>query len=175
MFLVPAVKIQFPVRISKHSLQKTMQKTQPTSRPSRQLGHGRSHLFHATGRVRPTRPRPHARHAPRGEAFVPDGPRCSAECANVLCGKYSSTCRKVQSGTPQKRFPPCAAESPETGTAFHIPQGNRPATGTSTAAFHGLCRRNRATSRAGTGTRARFFAPSPTLNVPRLPFSKKYS
>ena len=128
MFLVPAIKIQFPVRISKHSLQKTMQKTQPTSRPSRQPGHGRSHLFHATGRVRPTRPRPHARHAPRGEAFVPDGPRCSAECANVLCGKYSSTCRKVQSGTPQNRFPPCATESPETGTAFHIPQGNRPAT-----------------------------------------------
>ena len=48
----------------------------------------------------------------------PDAARCCAETAGVLCGKYSSTPRKVQSGAPHDTAPPSAAGRPETERAL---------------------------------------------------------
>ena len=49
---------------------------------------------------------------------LPDGMRRLAETVSVLCGKYSSTLRKVQFKTPQGGGLPAAAERPETGKCF---------------------------------------------------------
>ena len=39
--------------------------------------------------------------------LLPDATPRPAECASVLCGKYSSTLRKVRYGIPQGILPPC--------------------------------------------------------------------
>ena len=49
---------------------------------------------------------------------MPEAPWHRAECASVLCGKYSSTLRRVQFGTPQGVCSFSSSERPEMRLAF---------------------------------------------------------
>ena len=60
-------------------------------------------------------PRP----ARQGGADVPGGPTRRAVCASVLCGKYSSTLRRVRFETPQGVCPFSAEKRQEMGAKLH--------------------------------------------------------
>ena len=61
----------------------------------------------------------------RARQPMPDARPCPAECASVLCGEYSSTCRKVQSDEAAARGTLSSSSSTFPDMALSATQGKR--------------------------------------------------
>lgn len=112
MFLVPAVKIQFPVRISKHSLQKRCKKRSPRQglpdSPDT-AGHTCSTPPAVSGRqglaLTPGMHPAAKRSCPTGRDAVRSAPTYSAGSTQVLAAKYNPGLRKSGSRLAQRKVP----------------------------------------------------------------------